>query len=131
MVSSLDSIYETDDQSEYQRLITVSLKNLERSTFISLHFEINNTYLAITCNYDGFFKSHTDIGAGAFIGSNTALVAPVKVGDGAITGAGSVITTDIPANALAVERNEQMHRDGWAAEYRARKSAEKNKSKKG
>jgi bifunctional UDP-N-acetylglucosamine pyrophosphorylase / glucosamine-1-phosphate N-acetyltransferase len=85
----------------------------------------------ITCNYDGFFKSHTDIGAGAFIGSNTALVAPVKVGDGAITGAGSVITTDIPANALAVERNEQMHRDGWAAEYRARKSAEKNKSKKG
>jgi bifunctional UDP-N-acetylglucosamine pyrophosphorylase/glucosamine-1-phosphate N-acetyltransferase len=84
----------------------------------------------ITCNYDGFFKSHTDIGAGAFIGSNTALVAPVSVGDGAITGAGSVITTDVPADALAVERSEQKNLDGWAAEYRSRKSAEKNKNKK-
>jgi bifunctional UDP-N-acetylglucosamine pyrophosphorylase/glucosamine-1-phosphate N-acetyltransferase len=86
----------------------------------------------ITCNYDGFFKSHTDIGAGAFIGSNTALVAPVKVGDGAITGAGSVITTDIPADALAVERNNQKHLEGWAAKFRSRKAAEKNnKDKKG
>ncbi|NQU72556.1 MAG: bifunctional UDP-N-acetylglucosamine diphosphorylase/glucosamine-1-phosphate N-acetyltransferase GlmU [Rhodospirillales bacterium] len=83
----------------------------------------------ITCNYDGFFKSHTDIGAGAFIGSNTALVAPVSVGDGAITGAGSVITTDVPADALAVERNEQKNIERWAAEYRSRKSAEKNKKK--
>jgi bifunctional UDP-N-acetylglucosamine pyrophosphorylase/glucosamine-1-phosphate N-acetyltransferase len=83
----------------------------------------------ITCNYDGFFKTHTDIGAGAFIGSNTALVAPVKVGDGAITGAGSVITTDVPADALAVERSDQKHLDGWAAKFRARKSAEKNKQK--
>ena len=49
----------------------------------------------ITCNYDGFFKSRTEIGAGAFIGSNTALVAPVKVGAGAITGAGSVIAKDV------------------------------------
>ncbi len=85
----------------------------------------------ITCNYDGFFKTHTDIGAGAFIGSNTALVAPVRVGDGAITGAGSVITTDVPADALAVERNDQRHLDGWAAKFRARKGAEKNKKKKG
>lgn len=58
----------------------------------------------ITCNYDGHRKQKTEIGAGAFIGSNTALVAPVRVGDGAIVGAGSVITKDVPDDALAVER---------------------------
>ncbi|HEY1707107.1 MAG TPA: bifunctional UDP-N-acetylglucosamine diphosphorylase/glucosamine-1-phosphate N-acetyltransferase GlmU [Rhizomicrobium sp.] len=79
----------------------------------------------ITCNYDGFDKHFTDIGAGAFIGSNTALVAPVKVGDGAITGAGSVITKDVESNALAVERAEQKHVKGWAEKFRARKRAEK------
>lgn len=84
----------------------------------------------ITCNYDGFGKYHTDIGAGAFIGSDTALVAPVKVGDGAITGAGSVITKDVPANALAVERSALVLKDGWAAGFRARKRAEKEKSGK-
>jgi bifunctional UDP-N-acetylglucosamine pyrophosphorylase/glucosamine-1-phosphate N-acetyltransferase len=61
----------------------------------------------ITCNYDGFGKHRTTIGAGAFIGSNTALVAPVTVGDGAIVGAGSVITRDVPAGALAVTRAPQ------------------------
>jgi bifunctional UDP-N-acetylglucosamine pyrophosphorylase/glucosamine-1-phosphate N-acetyltransferase len=81
----------------------------------------------ITCNYDGFDKHHTDIGAGAFIGSNTALVAPVKVGDGAITGAGSTITKDVEANALAVERSDQKHLSGWAEKFRARKKAEKAK----
>ncbi len=80
----------------------------------------------ITCNYDGFFKSKTEIGAGAFIGSNTALVAPVKVGDGAIVGAGSVITADVAPDALAVERAEQVERPGWAVRYRARKKAEKD-----
>ena len=79
----------------------------------------------ITCNYDGFFKHKTDIGAGAFIGSDTALVAPVKVGDGAITGAGSVITKDVPANAFAVTRAPQVERDGWAEKFRSRKKAEK------
>jgi len=79
----------------------------------------------ITCNYDGFFKAHTDIGAGAFIGSNTALVAPVAVGDGAITGAGSVITRDVPADALGLERNGQTQKDGWAAKFRSRRKAEK------
>ena len=79
----------------------------------------------ITCNYDGFFKAHTDIGAGAFIGSNTALVAPVAVGDGAITGAGSVITKDVPADALGLERNKQSEKEGWAARFRARRKAEK------
>lgn len=79
----------------------------------------------ITCNYDGFFKHKTDIGAGAFIGSDTALVAPVKIGDGAITGAGSVITHDVAAGALAVTRAEQKEVPGWADKFRARKKAEK------
>jgi bifunctional UDP-N-acetylglucosamine pyrophosphorylase/glucosamine-1-phosphate N-acetyltransferase len=74
----------------------------------------------ITCNYDGFFKHHTDIGAGAFIGSNSALVAPVKIGDGAYVGSGSVVTQDVPEDALAVARGRQMNRAGWAAAFRAR-----------
>lgn len=78
----------------------------------------------ITCNYDGFLKYHTDIGKGAFIGSNTALVAPVKVGDGAIIGAGSVITHDVSSDALALERTRQGEVPGWAIEFRARKRAE-------
>ena len=69
----------------------------------------------ITCNYDGFAKYRTEIGAGAFIGSNSSLVAPVKIGDGAYVGSGSVITKDVPADALAVSRVPQENRDGWAA----------------
>ncbi len=84
----------------------------------------------ITCNYDGFLKSFTDIGKGAFIGSNTALVAPVKVGDGAIVGAGSTITSEVAADALAVERAEQKQQAGWAVTYRKRKTAEKAGQKK-
>ena len=84
----------------------------------------------ITCNYDGFDKHFTDIGAGAFIGSDTALVAPVKIGDGAITGAGSVITKDVENNALAVSRGEQKQISGWAERFRAKKKAEKAKGKK-
>jgi bifunctional UDP-N-acetylglucosamine pyrophosphorylase/glucosamine-1-phosphate N-acetyltransferase len=76
----------------------------------------------ITCNYDGFGKYHTDIGAGAFIGSNSALVAPVKIGDGAIVGAGSVIAKDVPGDALGLTRAEQRQNEGWAAQFRARKS---------
>ncbi len=79
----------------------------------------------ITCNYDGFFKSHTDIGAGAFIGSNTCLVAPVKIGDGAIVGASSAISKDVPADALAVVRGPFTVRDGWARAFRKRRAAEK------
>jgi bifunctional UDP-N-acetylglucosamine pyrophosphorylase/glucosamine-1-phosphate N-acetyltransferase len=56
----------------------------------------------ITCNYDGFTKNPTEIGAGAFIGSDTMLVAPLKIGEGARTGAGSVVTKDVPDNTLAV-----------------------------
>jgi len=81
----------------------------------------------ITCNYDGFGKYHTDIGAGAFIGSNSALVAPVKVGDGAIVGAGSVVTTDVEGDAMAVARGRQQAYPGWAARFRERKRAEKAK----
>lgn len=74
----------------------------------------------ITCNYDGFGKHRTVIGAGAFIGSNTALVAPVSVGDHAIVGAGSTITQDVPAEALAVARSSQETREGSAPRLRER-----------
>ena len=74
----------------------------------------------ITCNYDGFGKYQTVIGAGAFIGSNTALVAPVTVGDGAVVGAGSVITKDVEPDSLAVERSEQKGIAGWARRFRER-----------
>jgi bifunctional UDP-N-acetylglucosamine pyrophosphorylase/glucosamine-1-phosphate N-acetyltransferase len=67
----------------------------------------------ITCNYDGQSKHHTDIGKGAFIGSNSSLVAPVKIGDGAYIGSGSVITKDVPAGALAVSRAKQAIKEGW------------------
>jgi bifunctional UDP-N-acetylglucosamine pyrophosphorylase/glucosamine-1-phosphate N-acetyltransferase len=75
----------------------------------------------ITCNYDGFGKYRTDIGAGAFIGSNSALVAPVKIGDGAYVGSGSVITKDIEPDALAVARGRQEAYSGWAKAFRERK----------
>lgn len=79
----------------------------------------------ITCNYDGFFKAKTVIGEGAFIGSNSALVAPVSVGAGAIIGAGSVITRDVSADALAVARGAQQAKPGWAAKFRAVMTAKK------
>jgi bifunctional UDP-N-acetylglucosamine pyrophosphorylase / glucosamine-1-phosphate N-acetyltransferase len=82
---------------------------------------------AITCNYDGFDKHFTDIGAGAFIGSDSALVAPVTVADGAYIGAGSVVTKDVAKDSLAVTRAEQREIPGWAAKFRARKRAEKGK----
>ena len=80
----------------------------------------------ITCNYDGFNKTLTDIGAGAFIGSNTALVAPVTIGDGAIIGAGSVVTKDVAANSIAVARPDMKEVAGAAESFRARKKAEKS-----
>ena len=74
----------------------------------------------ITCNYDGFGKYRTMIGAGAFIGSNSALVAPVEIGAGAIVAAGSVVTRDVAADALAVARGVQEDKPGWAARFRER-----------
>jgi bifunctional UDP-N-acetylglucosamine pyrophosphorylase/glucosamine-1-phosphate N-acetyltransferase len=79
----------------------------------------------ITCNYDGAAKHRTDIGKGAFIGSNSALVAPIKIGEGAYIGSGSVITRDVPADALALERAQQTIKEGWAKRLRSLKSAGK------
>jgi len=76
----------------------------------------------ITCNYDGYDKFKTDIGAGAFIGSNTSLVAPVKIGDGAIVGAGSTVTRSVEANALMVERADETQKSGWANRFRKLKT---------
>jgi bifunctional UDP-N-acetylglucosamine pyrophosphorylase/glucosamine-1-phosphate N-acetyltransferase len=80
---------------------------------------------AITCNYDGFAKHRTTIGAGAFVGTNSSLVAPVKIGSGAYIGSGSVITRDVPDDALAVERSEQTNREGGAKRYRETKTRDK------
>ena len=79
----------------------------------------------ITCNYDGFSKFKTDVGAGAFIGSNSSLVAPVSIGDGAFVGSGSVITENVEADALAVARGRQAVKQGWANAFRAMKSKAK------
>jgi bifunctional UDP-N-acetylglucosamine pyrophosphorylase/glucosamine-1-phosphate N-acetyltransferase len=79
----------------------------------------------ITCNYDGEAKHRTDIGKGAFIGSNSSLVAPVKIGDGAYVGSGSVITGDVPADALALGRGRQTIKEGWAKRLRSLKSVVK------
>ena len=81
----------------------------------------------IFCNYDGFDKFDTHVGEGAFIGSDTALVAPVKVGDGAMTGSGSVITRDVAPDALALGRGQQVEKAGWAAAFRAKKLAARKK----
>jgi len=78
---------------------------------------------AITCNYDGFEKHHTEIGEDVFIGSDTMLVAPVSIGDGAVTGAGSVITEDVPAGSLAVERAEQREIPGYSERRKAERAA--------
>ena len=85
----------------------------------------------ITCNYDGFNKSLTEIGRGAFIGSNSALVAPVKIGDGAIIGAGSVISEEVPADALALTRAELKSVPDYARRYRKRKAAKKAAGRSG
>jgi bifunctional UDP-N-acetylglucosamine pyrophosphorylase/glucosamine-1-phosphate N-acetyltransferase len=79
----------------------------------------------ITCNYDGFLKYQTKIGEGAFIGSNTALVAPVSIGKGAIVGAGSVVTRDVADDALALTRASQEEKPGWAARFRTMMAAKK------
>ena len=83
----------------------------------------------ITCNYDGFLKYRTEIGAGAFIGSNSALVAPVTIGDGAIVAAGSVVTADVPADALAIARGSQEVKPNWARRFREVMAAKKAQSK--
>jgi len=83
----------------------------------------------IFCNYDGFFKYRTEVGAGAFIGSNTALVAPVTVGQGAFTASGSVITRDIAPGALAIARSPQQEKAGWAEAFRQAMQGRKDRGK--
>jgi bifunctional UDP-N-acetylglucosamine pyrophosphorylase/glucosamine-1-phosphate N-acetyltransferase len=79
----------------------------------------------ITCNYDGFFKYRTNIGEGAFIGSNSALVAPVTVGRDATVAAGSVVTQDVEAGALVIARGRQETRPGWGTRFRESMKARK------
>jgi bifunctional UDP-N-acetylglucosamine pyrophosphorylase/glucosamine-1-phosphate N-acetyltransferase len=79
----------------------------------------------ITCNYDGYFKHKTTIGKEAFVGTNSSLVAPVKVGDRAYIGSGSVITRDVPDDAMAIERGQQNNREGGATRYREIKTRQK------
>jgi bifunctional UDP-N-acetylglucosamine pyrophosphorylase / glucosamine-1-phosphate N-acetyltransferase len=82
----------------------------------------------IFCNYDGFFKHRTEIGERAFIGSNSALVAPVKIGEGAYVGSGSVITKDVASGALALERSSQEERPAWATKFRTLMAKRKERS---
>ncbi len=77
----------------------------------------------ITCNYDGVNKYRTVIGADAFVGSNSALVAPLEIGEGAYVGSGSVVTVDVPPDSLAVARGRQENREGWAAKFKERMKA--------
>ena len=95
----------------------------------TIGFESNIGAGTITCNYDGFVKSHTDIGDRVFVGSNTSLIAPVTIGDGAIIGAGSVITQNVETNALALARAEQKEVTSGGAIIRARKQNEKDSIK--
>jgi bifunctional UDP-N-acetylglucosamine pyrophosphorylase/glucosamine-1-phosphate N-acetyltransferase len=83
----------------------------------------------ITCNYGGFGKHNTTIGVGAFIATNSSLVAPVKIGSGAYIGSGSVITKDVPDDAMAVERSQQTIREGGATRYRELKTGKGKEGK--
>ena len=84
----------------------------------------------ITCNYDGVAKYPTTIGSRVFIGSDSALVAPVRIGDGAYVAAGSIITENVPADALAIARGRQINKPGWAAARRRILAADQKKQKK-
>jgi bifunctional UDP-N-acetylglucosamine pyrophosphorylase/glucosamine-1-phosphate N-acetyltransferase len=90
--------------------------------------EVNIGAGTITCNFDGARKHKTSIGDNAFIGSNSTLVAPVEIGEGAYVGAGSVITDGVPADALALGRSRQTNKEGWAAERRARTASSATKA---
>jgi len=79
----------------------------------------------ITCNYDGYNKYRTEIGASVFIGSNSSLVAPIRIGDGAYVGSGSVVTEDVPADALALGRARQVVKEGRGREINERNAARK------
>ncbi len=99
-----------------------SLSHLTYVGDATLGKDVNIGAGTITCNYDGFSKNRTIIGDGAFVGSNSTLVAPVEIGAGSFVAAGSTITEDVPADALAVGRTRQTNKEGWAARWRSRKS---------
>ena len=80
----------------------------------------------ITCNYDGFVKHRSYIGDKVFIGSNTALVAPITIGDGAIIAAGSTVTKDVSSNSLAIERTSQNEKPDWAKSFRKKHLSSKS-----
>jgi bifunctional UDP-N-acetylglucosamine pyrophosphorylase/glucosamine-1-phosphate N-acetyltransferase len=77
----------------------------------------------ITCNYDGYRKHKTVIGRNAFIGSDSTLIAPITIGDGAFIAAGSSVTVNVPADAMAIARSRTTLKEGWAAAYRVEKGA--------
>jgi bifunctional UDP-N-acetylglucosamine pyrophosphorylase/glucosamine-1-phosphate N-acetyltransferase len=84
----------------------------------------------IFCNYDGFSKHTTRIGKGAFIGSDSQLVAPVTIGDGAYVATGTTVTADVPPDALAIARVRQQNKEGYASRLKARLKAQKEAAKK-
>lgn len=85
----------------------------------------------ITCNYDGYLKHRTVIGRNVFVGSNSTLVAPVTLGDGAFTAAATIVTRDVPDDALVISRADEVVKEGWAARYRIAKAALKARARKG
>jgi len=122
------------DGSKVGNFVEMKASTLEAGVKVNHLSYIGDTYIGaksnigagtITCNYDGFAKHKTTIGAGAFVGTNTSLVAPVKIGNGAYIGSGSVITKDVPDDAMAVERSPQTNRDGGAKRYREMKTGGK------
>ena len=122
------------DGSKVGNFVEMKASTLEAGVKVNHLSYIGDTHIGaktnigagtITCNYDGFSKHKTTIGAGAFIGTNSSLVAPVKIGDGAYIGSGSVITKDVPDDALAVERSPQTNREGGAKRYREMKTVRK------
>ena len=100
-----DTIDETD-----LKILTILAEDAKVS-YAEIGEKANIGAGTITCNYDGVNKHKTSIGAGAFIGSNSSLVAPVNIGAGAVVGAGSVITQDVPENNLAIERSAQLNKE--------------------
>ena len=129
-----------DEDSKVGNFVEIKNAKLERGAKVShlsyigdarIGSEANIGAGTITCNYDGFLKHKTVIGKGAFIGSNTALVAPVNVGKGAIVGAGSTVTRDVADDAIVTTRVDQKTADLSAESYRDKKRAEKELKNKG
>jgi len=129
-----------DEDTKVGNFVEIKAAKLERGAKVSHLSYIGDARIGrdanigagtITCNYDGFLKHKTIVGKGAFIGSNTALVSPVVIGDGAIVGAGSTITRDVEENAIVTTRAELKTADGAAEAYRDRKRGEKERKRKG